>query len=166
MPSRSPHCLTPLRMPTFSAGRRICKIYVEVARQVSGDDGAYDGGWCGLPTTALLTSRRPPGEVSSPFTAQIGASAWCRLVPTGVPYGKFSTCITAVHFVNLGCGMLFRHPILSLGTFSRNSWANWRSYNLVQSTCHPKIPQQPNVAPPACPFLGDGVCALCFSLTL
>jgi hypothetical protein len=83
---------TPLRMPTFNAGRKICKFYVDMARQVSEDDGTYDGGCCGLPTTALLTYRRPPGEVSSPFPAHIGASAGCRLVPTGVPYRKFSTC--------------------------------------------------------------------------
>ena len=75
---------TPPRMPTFNAGRQICKFYVGIARQVSEDDDAYDGGCCGLPTTALLTYRRPPGEVSSPFPAHIGASAGCRLVPTGV----------------------------------------------------------------------------------
>ena len=70
--------------PTFNAGRHICKFYVDIVRQVSEDDGAYDGGCCRLPTTALITSRRPPGEVSSPFPAHIGASAGCRLVPTGV----------------------------------------------------------------------------------
>ena len=69
---------SPPRIPTFNAGRRICKFYVDAARQVSGDDGAYDGGCCGLPTTALLISRRPPGEVYSPFIAHIGVSAVCR----------------------------------------------------------------------------------------
>lgn len=69
------------------AGRRICKFYVDTALQMSGYDGAYGGGCCVLPTLALFTSRRPPGDVALPFYAHIGsrgqvsAGAYGRAVP-------------------------------------------------------------------------------------
>ena len=130
-----------LHITYINAGRRICKFYVDAARQVSGDDGAYDGVCCGLPTTALLTSRRPPGEVSLPFPAQIGASAGCRLVPAGVPYRKCSTCNCRVlSFVGLGCSMLSRHPILSLGTLSRPLGCHDRSYKVRDTQKYPNVP--------------------------
>ena len=92
MPSRSPHPLTPPRIPTFNTGRHICKFYVDTARQPSADDGSYGVGCCELLNPALFTSKRPPGDVSSPFPTHICAFAGCWLVPTGVPYRTFSTC--------------------------------------------------------------------------